>query len=623
MAFTRADLVAAAGIDPWALEAKVAAGDPAQIDHLAAAFYRAGDRTAEAARAEQRSSTLVRHGYSSGGAALDYNATARQTRAHLTDASVALPRIARLLTTVAEDLTTARSGAAEQVRGLAGDLERVDAAWRSFQAGAGHHLPGDDQQAALAGYRNQAVDAVRARGKAVAGCIDAYEARLAHSSKVMADLGFVAPLGLREAAVPAMPPAGADPTRVAAWWKGLTPAEQQALLQHRYQQLGRLQGLPATVLNTANRHRLNDHLAELDREIAALRQSPGVVTGDPGAVNRLGALLAERGQDAGILQVANRRGAPPVFVLRYDPEAGDGQTGVAIALGDPDVANDTAVVVPGTGNNASKLSSVAGNGLSMYDHMSSSSKSVVVWLDGTEPQSIPDAASDEYADRSAPRLADDLAGLRAAHASASGTAGHTTAIGHSYGSYILGKALSGGGKVDDAVFVGSPGVGVDRAGDLHMSGDHVWSGQAGDDPIMFTPNRFTPGLSGNNPSEGDFGARHFDVSDSHGHSEYYQGHSLTNMARIADGNYAAVSTTAAPDHRGLRELPTDALDTYVFDPVETVGHTAGSLFTGHPIDAAQNLYHGVAKNLGDLGHTGEDIVVGAGHVAKSAWDWIT
>ena len=98
--------------------------------------------------------------------------------------------------------------------------------------------------------------------------------------------------------------------------------------------------------------------------------------------------------------------------------------------------------------------------------MSSSSKAVVVWLDGPEPPDVPHAGLDTYANDGAPNLVADIGGLRAAHVAATGENGHLTAIGHSYGSYILGKAAAQGADVDDVVFVGSPGVGVDHAKDL-------------------------------------------------------------------------------------------------------------------------------------------------------------
>jgi hypothetical protein len=62
-----------------------------------------------------------------------------------------------------------------------------------------------------------------------------------------------------------------------------------------------------------------------------------------------------------------------------------------------------------------------------------------------------------------------------------------------------------------------------------------------DDPIAVADDRFTPHpFAGNGPEDPEFGARHFDVGGSHGHSQYYQGQSLQNIAAIANGDAAAV-----------------------------------------------------------------------------------
>src|SRR5262249_53751598 len=160
-----------------------------------------------------------------------------------------------------------------------------------------------------------------------------------------------------------------------------------------------------------------------------------------------------------------------------------GQTGAEIAFGNPDTAKDTAVLVPGTGQNAAKLPGLTGTALDFYNQMNSTSKSVVTWIDGAEPQSILAASADDWAEHDTANLVADLNGLRAAHTSASGDGGHLTGVGHSYGSYILGRAVTHGAKVDDVAFIGSPGVGVNHAGDLGMDSQHVWDGQTGDDPI--------------------------------------------------------------------------------------------------------------------------------------------
>jgi alpha/beta hydrolase family protein len=352
---------------------------------------------------------------------------------------------------------------------------------------------------------------------------------------------------------------------------------------------------------------VTDHETGVRQLLAELNANPA---GDPFGLVRA-QLQNQLDQDLSIERTLDQIGPGqppvPVYLLAYDPKGHDGQTGVAISYGNPDTAANTGVVVPGTGHSALDLESVGRNGRDLFNAMGSSSKAVVVWLDGPEPPDLPHAGLDSYANDGAPNLVTDIAGLRAAHGAASGDDGHLTAIGHSYGSYILGKAAAQGADVDDVIFVGSPGVGVDSASDLGVDPAHVWDGQAGDDPILFTQRRFTPDpLTGNNPQEGDFGAQHFDVSGSHGHSDYYKHESLLNMARIADGNYAAVDRVDAPDYRGLRELPMDALATGL-DPLYTQTHVTVDLLTGHPVRAVEDAWDGGVETVKDGWHTVEDV----------------
>ena len=73
---------------------------------------------------------------------------------------------------------------------------------------------------------------------------------------------------------------------------------------------------------------------------------------------------------------------------------------------------------------------------------------------------------------------------------------HWTVVGHSYGSLVAGKALSEQGlSVDEVVFVGSPGVGVNTAAELG-EGFNVWVGLAAQRPVGYSE------WFGPNPHEG-------------------------------------------------------------------------------------------------------------------------
>jgi hypothetical protein len=190
---TRADLVARAGVDPWSLRDKLAAGDPAQIETLAAAFYRASGDLADSNAALAQAQQYVAEGYTvNGSSPVDFDAQARGTRQspeHLT-------AIARILTMVAGDLDTQTGGAKAEVARLEGTLAGIEREWSGFVQQIGHHLPPDDREAVRAGYEDRAVAAVKSAGGTVNTLVTDYEIGLIGQLKRLADLGYVLPEAL-------------------------------------------------------------------------------------------------------------------------------------------------------------------------------------------------------------------------------------------------------------------------------------------------------------------------------------------------------------------------------------------------------------------------------------------
>lgn len=192
--FDRQSLAGAAGVDPWGLLEKLQSGDPAQIEALAAAFYRAGGKMADAHAATEQSQAYVKEGYQVQGAApLDVNAEAAQTKTSITDGADRLPKIAQVLDGVAGDLDTATSKAAAEVTTLNAAVQKYETEWNTFWQGTGHHLPEADWQPVLQGYVNDAVSAVKTHGASVKGYLTGYETTLGDSLKSMADLGYIPP----------------------------------------------------------------------------------------------------------------------------------------------------------------------------------------------------------------------------------------------------------------------------------------------------------------------------------------------------------------------------------------------------------------------------------------------
>lgn len=120
------------------------------------------------------------------------------------------------------------------------------------------------------------------------------------------------------------------------------------------------------------------------------------------------------------------------------------------------------------------------------------------------------------------------------------TADQLTVVAHSYGSTTAGIALEHEDlQVGRLAVVGSPGLGdgVDDLSDLGRPDVAVYAGRSegvalpgGDgDPITWLP------AHGEDPADDGFGAIRFSTGDSRGHSQYYEGESLRNLALIAVG----------------------------------------------------------------------------------------
>jgi hypothetical protein len=329
------------------------------------------------------------------------------------------------------------------------------------------------------------------------------------------------------------PPATATPTQVRRWWDGLTPAQRRWLAVTRAAWLGSADGVPAGYRDLANRLRLDEQRAELDRAIAGadgreLRRLRGLRDGLDALAGRLD------GEDG-----------PRGYLLRLDL-GGEGRT--VVALGDPDRAAQVLTHVPGM---TADLAS-AGGELSRAERVAvrateldpARATSAVLWLDYDAPDFVDEAARRAQAEAGAPALRRFQEGLRAAH---DGPA-RLTVLGHSYGSLVVGAAAATPGlAADGVVFVGSPGVGVESARQLHLPADRVWSTTSRADVIQYAPvapesvvkdlalSRLVPGAGalltfgtpedelwhGHNPSDPAFGSRVFASQADAGHLGYW------------------------------------------------------------------------------------------------------
>jgi hypothetical protein len=381
-----------------------------------------------------------------------------------------------------------------------------------------------------------------------------------------------------------VPPASVmTPQQVAGWWRGL-PEERRHLMTNAFpEKFGWLNGIPAEDRDEANRTRLANRLAELraghdlndfdKRDLARLSTLDNVINAYEAKgkdIYLLGLDSTTAGKWDGYERDWRQDLASKLpFGLGdkvSDPTAGpDGK--VIMAFGNPDEAVHTGVYVPGTGAQLDNISGDLNRASNMYDASSAYAPgqvSTVAWLDYDAPDNVvTDSPDGKYADAGGPRFNGFVDGLRAAQAEAGNTGGQLTAVGHSYGSTVIGEAARHPEDrlaVNDIMVAGSPGMRVAHAGDLGIGADHVWSQEAKDDPVP-SIGRYGHGAGGglgdlpNVPSDSDFGGHRL-ATDGSGHSEYWADRgadgtvdrdpytfagaslSLDQQARVISGTYA-------------------------------------------------------------------------------------
>jgi pimeloyl-ACP methyl ester carboxylesterase len=241
--------------------------------------------------------------------------------------------------------------------------------------------------------------------------------------------------------------------------------------------------------------------------------------------------------------------------LAFDPH-GNGR--IAEVFGDLEAADRIAVLVPGVATRADNFSTGLGDvpgrapavqARALYDAVYAAAPNqhvaVIAWLGYDAPQSVGrDAAREELARAGAislDRFAKDLATLRPASS--------ITVIGHSYGSVVAGLAAADlPSQVKDFVVVGSPGMGVSRAADLHTSAN-IWAGQSAHDWIDWLPAFQVWGAGhGTMPATPGFGDRVFGTGGVTDHDHYLAPgtQSLSNIVKIVLGRDSSVTWPDSP-----------------------------------------------------------------------------
>lgn len=353
---------------------------------------------------------------------------------------------------------------------------------------------------------------------------------------------------------PWRPPPGTAPATVRSWWAGLTPAQRRWLAAREPELVGRLDGVPVAARDQANRllvgRRREVLLAERRRLLGRLPRGPVELA----ALGRVEAALS--GLDALTARLA-AGGQPRAYLLGLDP-GGEGRA--VVALGDPDRADRVVTYVPGMTAGLADATGELGRAARVQARCAAldptGATAAVLWLDYDAPDFLHEAFLPDQARDAGPALHRFQEGLRATH---DGPPARQTVLGHSYGSLVVGTAAREHGLAADAlVFVGSPGVGVDRADALRLPSGEVWASTAADDAIRLAPapdelpRRVLRGLSpltavltgrddhalwfGHDPADPGFGGRTF-PSGRYGHTGYWEpgNPALDGMARVVLG----------------------------------------------------------------------------------------
>ncbi|MFJ5988120.1 alpha/beta hydrolase [Lentzea sp. NPDC092896] len=651
--------------DPESLYGRLASGDAGRIAAAAdpitgaiSAVGRAGESVANGGKTAVSNWT--------GDAATKFTARAQLSA---TAAKAAAERLG-----AGVDIVQAASRAYGQMRGAA---DQAIGVWRGRPPGMD-----EEQTRQLANQVNQHLDKVKSGYNNVlrsyASALTKIPPGFEESARTDCGWDRAAQRGGAGGALPPVPPPGSDPKAVADWWKSLSKEQQEALKNTKYQELGQLRGLPADVLDYANRKRIPEDAARFNAEKDQLKQQladrarelgvdPNSSEGQRALRNDAqgsqlmsqydeAARRAKNADDAvGALvkagQLSTETGKQ-AYVLAWSPDgAGAKEGAIAVAFGNPDTAKNVAVCVPGT---TSTLSSFGLDQASNLSNQMGPDGAAIQWLGYDAPEFLPGQVNDpEQAREGGAILAKDVEGYRTANPNA-----HVTVIGHSYGSTVVGySAMDNGLKADDIVFVGSPGVGASNVDQLSAGGGHVYVGGTEHDPVIQATSGdwFTKDGSSTGPYDSSFGAKTFGTSGEswigHAHSSYYDKdtESLSNIAKIANGDGGSVTEQRWQDAPTPREVPGSNLPGVgpvidwgvntgkeVVDMGEDIwrggGQVADDISNGRWGDAAGHAVDTVGEVASDAGDVvvdtvgnavelGKDVVDGVGGAIKTIGSW--
>jgi hypothetical protein len=380
------------------------------------------------------------------------------------------------------------------------------------------------------------------------------------------------------------PPENDWPQDNANWWKGLSEEQREAYVSMHPASIGALDGLPSDVRDDANRLVLAEQRGAKQVEYDAwLKKEPEhykpYISPMTGREVKGAMVPTEEWKEwnekkeqlengyKGMDDIQKRfdsytSESNRPYLLGFD---GNNMGRAIVSIGNPDTADNVVTYVPGT---FAKLESIDGDITraqllqAQAEATDGSRKTAsIVWLGYDAPQAIAtDATEPKWADKAEEPLGNFLQGIEEANHHDV----NQTLLGHSYGSLVAGQTMSThiDLPVDNAIMVGSPGVGVEHAKDLNIPADHVFAATAKNDLINLAPPPAGPLaplnpkaymelfddhsiVHGTDPVSDEFGGVVFDVPAGKlpgsggdmmpAHSQYWDDKPLNKLAKIVTG----------------------------------------------------------------------------------------
>ena len=440
-----------------------------------------------------------------------------------------------------------------------------------------------------------------------------------------------------------------DPRSVTEWWGSLTDEQRAALAIAFPELVGNTNGIP-----TGDRDEANRGMLDRDEDYLLQRQADGTLTAEEQAWLR----RVEATRDAMALGQPPQHVGEPIDtnLMVYLPHAFDGDGAAAVSYGDPDTADDTAVIVPGLTNDMTKMESQGQDALNLFLDAQSKGEDIaaIAWMGYDAPSAaegitseltdIAGVTQEGLAENGGHLLSDFVDGLRATYTGDSPTGqSHLTVIGHSYGSTTAAHAAADGLDEDSLVLIGSPGAGggVHDVSGLNAPEGEVYVGSRENDFVTWLGGEISIDVPinlggdtvhlgnlglGDDPSQEAFGANRFDVSSDgtdtpwhlqdgeailDRHTSYLDSgtaslDNITNVVIDRDDQVDLVPGRDTPAHDRLYDFARSeaayqaqqALENYVVEPLEEVRDTV--------VDGAGRAVNGLRSGAEEVGRVFSD-----------------